>query len=224
MDKKGVIDLAKRLIDSNPGNLVNPDNYLRHLEGNYNVAGELVDKIVSKYPNIPLVKEEVSLAAGLHDIGRPLRKNQLFHELRGANYIEENGIKKGVTDSWRQIYRIAQMFRSHGFLYERWNNPDNSGFRKEFEPIETSLLLPRTWQEAIVTLSDFSNIDGERVNIDEKLEKTLARYEDDLKYRSDVVADSIRAGRDRVYMLNERVKALSEGKLQEGDILKYGFL
>lgn len=224
MNKKNILNLAKELIEANQGNLHNPEGLLKHLECTYDIAGEITEKILLKYPKIKINKKEVSLAGGLHDIARPLKENQIFHELRGAEYIERNGLKKKVADSLVNVYRIAQMFRSHGFVYERFIDPENADLRKEFEPIEISLLIPRTWQEAIVTISEASNIDGERVDIEDKIIININKYKTDSKYQSDMVARSIKKGEKRTYKLYERVKALSEGKLSENDIMKYGFL
>lgn len=114
MNREGILNLARRLMQENPGTLNGPEDYLLHLSDSYLIAGEIVDESISKYPKLKerLIREEVSLAAGLHDVGRPLRKDQLFHELRGARYIEENGLEIGVTGSIIDVYRIAQMFQT----------------------------------------------------------------------------------------------------------------
>ena len=65
------------------------------------------------------------MATGLHDVGKPLMKGQLFHELRGARYIEENGIKEGVSSSIIDVYRIAQMFRPHHVVAEQFSDEEN---------------------------------------------------------------------------------------------------
>jgi HD domain len=223
MNQKYFMSVATDLMDQNPDNLQNPDGYLKHLEVTSDIAQEIVDRILTHYQNIPISREEVSLAAGLHDIGRPLKKDQLFHELRGAEYIEEHGLGLNIANSQKDVYRIAQMIRSHGFLYERWL--DNEDARQEFEPIDTKLLLPRTWQEAIITYADDHNESGERVlNLQEKYEKQLARYRDDPKFKDDVVVRSIINGQCRMTQLCERVEDLANGKLTEKEIATYGFL
>jgi hypothetical protein len=224
MNKTGLIKLATKLVELNPDNLKDPDGYFVHLEGAYNVAQDIVNEITAKYPKIPLIVEEVSLAAGLHDIGRPLREDQLFHELRGAQYIEDFGLEEGVADTEIDVYRIAQMFRPHGTVYERWNDPENAEHREEFEPIDMILLLPRTWQEAIVAFSDVGNEDRKRVDVRARLEEVLKKYETDPKYKSEMTARAIRSGTERLIKLSERVEALADGKLTEKEILRYGFL
>ncbi len=98
---------------------------------------KIIKNVISKYPKIPINKEEVSLASGLHDIGRPLQKEQIFHELRDARYIEQKGLEKGVAFSLTDAYRIAQMLRSHGFEYELWQDPSGTKLKEEFEPLNT---------------------------------------------------------------------------------------
>ena len=156
MDCEGVIDLANELISENPGNLHSPEGYLSHLRDTYTIAGEIVDDAISIYPELGeyLNKEEVALAGGLHDIGRPLQENQLFHELRGAQYIEQYGLEKGVADSIVDIYRIAQMFRPHYVVAEQYADPENKNDLNNIELIDSALLIPRTWQEAIVIFSE----------------------------------------------------------------------
>lgn len=223
MDKNGLISLAKELMDKNPDILNNSVGYLKHLEASYEIAQEIVSKIISHYPNIPLIGEEVSLAAGLHDIGRPLNKDQLFHELRGADYIENHGLELNIANSQEDVSRIAQMVRSHGFLYERWIL--NTTAREEFEYMDISLLLPRTWQEAIVTYSDDHNESGVRVSsLEDKYSRLLAKYQHNPKFQDDRVVQSIISGQQRVTKLCERVDNLANGKLTKKEIATYGFL
>ena len=90
------------MIEQNPDNLYAHliDEYLKHLSDTYRIAGETVDAVCSTYPWLVkyINREEVALAGGLHDIGRPLRKNQLFHELRGAKYIEDHGLEAELSN------------------------------------------------------------------------------------------------------------------------------
>ena len=115
MNKDGILTLARNLLEANPNTLNNPDGYLTHLSQVHDLARDVVENIHSKYKLIPLILEEVSLAAGLHDIGRPLQKDQTFHELRGAKYIEENGLTKMVAPYINDVYRIAQIFIKNPF-------------------------------------------------------------------------------------------------------------
>src|SRR3989344_2950846 len=139
MNCDGVLNLTKRLIDFYPDNLIDPTNYLAHLSDTYKIASETTNRALIKYPKLNrwLITEQIALAGGLHDIGRVLRKNQLFHELRGAKYIEDNGLEIGVADSIVNIYRIAQMFRSHYVVAEQFADEENAQERAEFEPLDS---------------------------------------------------------------------------------------
>lgn len=221
MNKNDVLAWARSLVDANPDTLSDPDGYLRHTAQVYDLAGGVVRNVLSRYPNIPLIAEEVLLGAGLHDIGRPLQRNQIFHEPRGARYAEQKGLEKGVAASPKDVCRIAQMFRSHGFAYEYWLDPDCSDLRKGIEPLESCLLVPRTWQEAIVAYSDLASHNGERIKIEDRLRELLQRYEKDPEYQDGRV---VRAAKNRILELSERVEALEAGRLSEEDIVGYGFL
>lgn len=221
MNKKGVMDLAHRLVDQNPG--VVKDSYLSHLNDTYDIARETVMMAFAHYPCLRehMNIEEVALAGGLHDIGRPLQKNQLFHELRGARLIEQKGLDFGITNNIVDIYRIAQMFRSHGTIYERFIHPDLAEERKEFEPIGHSLLLPRTLQEAIIVYSDFSNVGGKRISYEERVADIKERYS---TTPNSTCSIAIRQGLPRISKVYEKVRKLREGKLSEEEIFRYGFL
>ncbi|MBS3140742.1 hypothetical protein J4405_01195 [Candidatus Woesearchaeota archaeon] len=185
MNKNGCLDLAKKLIEKHPDILNSPEGFLLHLGDTYDIAGEVVDASFSRYPGLrlKLSKEEVALAAGLHDIGRPLSdKTQVFHELIGASYIEDEGIKENVADSLATIYRIAQMFRPHYLVAEQYEDAENSITKAKLKPIDPLLLLPRTWQEFIVIYSELSNINSKRVSIQERIADVKNRYANDPEY------------------------------------------
>ena len=224
-NKQAVQNLARKLVEANPSNLNEPDNYVAHTGQVYDLAYGVVGNILAKYHSIPLNREEVSLASGLHDIGRPLQSDQIFHELRGAEYIEIEGLEStGFSASLRDRYRIAQMFRSHGCVYEFWQASECAEKRKEFEPLEDCLLIPRSWQEAIVTYSDLASHNGERIKVEDRMSELLNRYENDARYKDGIVVRVARAGLNRILELAERVEALEQGRLTEQDVARYGFL
>ncbi|MBR9699584.1 HD domain-containing protein [Candidatus Woesearchaeota archaeon] len=224
MNKETIQNWARELVEANPDNFHSPEDYIRHLGEVYDVAEVVVGNILAKYPNIPLIAEEISLAAGLHDIGRPLEKDQTFHELRGARLIEENGLTKGVAPSLREVDRIAQMIRPHGFVYEMWHDPDCADQRSEYEPLDDILLLPRTWQEAIVAYADMANLGGERVRVAERMDELIHRYEHDPKYKNEMIVRTAQTALDRLLSLAERVELLEQGKMNDKEIVQYGFL
>ncbi len=226
---EGVIKLARELIEQNPGNLYFHliDDYLTHLSCTYYMAGETVDVISSKYPWLEkyMNREEVALAGGLHDIGRPLGKNQLFHELRGARYIEDYGLEMGVADSLVDVYRIAQMFRSHYLVAEQFDDKENALERGEFEALDPGLLIPRSWQEAIVVYSELSNLGGIKISIQDRIADIKKRYADDPLFNSN--ASLLRAmdrGLPRIIKSCEMVERLKCGRLSKPEIMSYGFI
>ena len=219
------LDLAKRLVDENEDNLKNPENYINHIRCVYGISLEVLENIFSRYPKIPLPTGEISVAAVLHDIGRPLNKNQIFHELRGARYIEQNGLRDKISDSLEYAFRIAQTFRSHGFVYEHWHDAECLDLRTEFEPLDSRLLIPRTWQEAIVVYSELSNVRGERIPIQKRIDDIWERYKDPkLNSTNPSLLRCMKKGLPRVLETCEAVQKLVEGKLSEKDIARYGFI
>lgn len=187
------------------------------------LAGAITQKVINNYPGIPLVLAEVCIAAGLHDIGRPLAKNQLFHELRGARYLEKTGLDHGVADTVADVYRIAQMIRPHGFVYEFWYDPDSVPYAQEFNPLDPTLLIPRTWQEAIVAYSDLSSLDGNRITVEDRIKELLHRYDTDPRYKDGSMLTIIQSAEQRILDLAHRVESLEQGRLSNKEIVRYGF-
>lgn len=229
MGVDGVLGLAQELIEQNPTNLDATliDEYLIHLSDSYFIAKETVGIVCEKYPQLKnyLSSDEVALAGGLHDIGRPLRKNQLFHELRGAAFIEAYGLEKGVANSTIDVFRIAQMFRPHFLVAEQFNDPDNSHETSAFKYLNSALLIPRTWQEAIVAYAELSNIRGKRISIRQRIEDIEQRYTNDPKYNSNTsLLRAIQEGVTRIIATCERVEMLKDGKMSEPQIFRYGFI
>tara|TARA_Y100000310_G_C20680361_1_gene815570 strand:+ start:2122 stop:2799 length:678 start_codon:yes stop_codon:yes gene_type:complete len=224
LNKTQILDWASRLIDENVDNLKDPQGLITHLEGVYDVAQEVVRGVTAQYPGIPFVGEEVCLAAGLHDFGRPLRKDQMFHELRSAQYIDEHGLANGVAHSEVDVFRIAQMVRSHGPIYERWTDEGNASYREEFGNLDFCLLLPTSWQAAIVAYADLASMGGERVDPLERLEAGIRKYRDDPKYKSERMVRSLMVSKERFGILCRRVEALEQGQLTEQEIARFGFL
>ena len=84
--------------------------------------------------------------------------------------------EKGIADNIVDVYRIAQMVRSHGTGYERTLEPQNTEAFKEFGITDISLLLPRTWQEVLVVYADLKNSEGKIwEDVNERLAKAIRR-------------------------------------------------
>lgn len=219
---EGILELARELDSENPGNLDDAEGLYRHLECAYHIAAEAVSKALAHYPGIPLSKDEVSSAAGLHDIGRPLKKDQLFHELRSARYVEEHGVEEGIAESQGEAERIAQIIRPHATIYEQWLDPESAKARKEFEPLDIGLLVPRNWQQAIINFADNANENGKRVDVKKKLDDVIAKYE--ASPGQGIVARALIKGKERILAMCRSVEALSDGKLSDTEVRMYHFL
>jgi hypothetical protein len=181
MGKDEMLELADRVMDAyRKGSQYNP-GLMQHLSDSYDIAFEVAGKVYDNniYLRKSMDSREVALAGGLHDIGRPLQDDQLFHELRGADYIEKNGVHENIANFYDDAYRIAQMIRPHGFVWEQFNDEANTAARKEFEYLNPTLLLPRTIPEMIVTYADLTNLDGKRISMEERLDELKDRSRKD---------------------------------------------
>ena len=97
---------------------------------------------------------------------------------------------------------------------------DNIEKRHEFEELNPELLIPRTWQEKIVTYSDLGEMFIERI------EQVKKKYENNHTYKNldPTLAKAIETGKDRIIRVCEMVKRLADGKLSEQEIARFGFL
>jgi len=222
LSKEQILNLAERLTTNNPGN-VGP-TYLQHLTQVGDIAVEILGNIRRNNSSFSINFDEVASTAYLHDIGRPLAKEQGFHEFRGARFVEQNGIKEDIADSSKDIFRIAQVIRSHGFAFESWQEQGYSDLRKEFGSLDSNLLIPRTWQEAIIAYSDLASLGGKRVTMQERMGELLERYKKDPNFKDQRVVRVANAAYPQVLELGARVEALEQGKLTDGEIARYGFL
>jgi hypothetical protein len=221
----GIIGIAKNLLIMNPRELKDADSYLQHLEDTYNIAEETALKVQDKYPWLKINAKEIAAAGGLHDIGRAISSDQLFHELRGAKYIEENGLELEVADSLRNVYRIVQMFRPHAFVFEQYNDTANRAAAQEFAGIDKVLLLPRTWNEAIVVYAELSNMRGQRTTVEHRLEDVRERYSKDPAFQKNpTVIKGLERSHNRIISTCARVENLAEGKIPSYLIATYGFI
>lgn len=107
----------------------------------------------------------MAIAGLFHDIGKCLTDDEddrTFHEIVGARYIAKNGVKLGIADSQREIYKIAQTARSHFVVYEQFvmakeGEPIYQQWLPGLEDTNPTLLLPASWNELIVIYADLTN-------------------------------------------------------------------
>jgi len=240
MEEKGIeyiIGLNRKVIAEHPGVIHSPDKFLIHVRGVYALAEETTKRIAKSYQGIPLNVEEVGCGAGLHDIGRPLSSNelgQLGHEIRSKKWVEENAEKEGIVDSLIDAYRIAQMTSSHSSVYEQCliakellekGDEKAKKFIEEFGQINPFLLVPRTWQEAIVAYSDLCDNNGEKVDPIWKLQDATKRYQNDLMYKDSFVVEGHKRAMERLTGLCRAIDAAKEKKLTNAEMQTlFGFL
>ena len=112
------------------------------------------------------------------------------------------------------------MFRSHYVVAEQFADEENAQERAEFEPLDSGLLIPRTWQEQIVTYSEVNN-----TSLDEKIRDMKKRYLTPEYNKTDPsLYRAIVKGEKRLQEINKRIQRLTQGKLSEEEIMRYGFL
>jgi hypothetical protein len=215
-NKQGIIDLATELSGDQ-----RRQGYLKHLGDTYDIAGEVATEVIIKYGFLPLSSEEVAVAAGLHDIGRALAKDQGLHEIRGANWIRQNGLERSIAETLEGVERLAAMIQSHLIVAEQVANPAYARIVKELG-IESGdpSLIPRTWNEAIIVYADLTNVHGVRVDYRDRLKEFNARYISDAPFIA-----CLELARPRILGLCENVEKLKAGLLDEREILElYNFM
>ncbi len=224
------VDKVKELMDKYPEIINNPEGFIKHTRGVAKIAEETSRRISENYSMIPINTEELCLAGGLHDLGRPLNSKelgQLGHEIKSAQYIEKEGLNWKIIHNQREAYHIAQIVRPHSSVYEQWiasfecNDKRTKKLIEDFGNINPQLLIPRTWQEAIITYSDLCDKNEERVDPIWKLNDALNRYENDPKIADPVVIIVHKKAMNRLIDLCEKIESACEGKLNPKEINSY---
>lgn len=120
---------------------------------------------------------------------------------------------------------LPRCSRPHYVVSEQFFDEGNSEERKEFEPIDSRLLTPRTWQEAIIIYSELSNVRGERIPIHKRIDDIWERYKDPkMSSTNSSLIRCMEKGLPRVLETCESVQKLRDGKLSEKEIVRYGFI
>ena len=242
MNAKDALTYSRELSDrpENRGNLHSTDGLIRHLTDTLQVAEYVAERVFSNYTWIGehMNRGELITAAVLHDIGRPLCSRQLYHELRGANYLETHGVSEGIGDDIVQLYRIAQMIRPHANGGCDWaaslTEWDKNGIttREEFMPIDDRLLTPRTWQELLIYWIDSCNLDGNPTDVSEKRKVVEAKYcninyrgpHGEVYWKGRGFAKVQKKSSPVIIGTCRVAERLIEGKLKKEEIMAYGFL
>lgn len=231
--KEYCLRLNKKIMGEHPEIIKNPDNFLSHIGSVYDISRETAENIRGYYPEVPLNIDEVAFAGGIHDIGRILscgELGQLGHEIRSAKWAEENRIKI-MGGSFETARKIAQSVRSHGTIYEQWNLVRESDLERfnllvdEFGNMNPYLLVPRTWEEAIIFYSDVCNKNGKRVSSEYKIKETIERYSKLDKPEDVFVVKAHQIGKQRMINFCKFVEDAASGKLDRKELSAlFGFL
>lgn len=218
--------ILENIIDEHPGTLQDPKGFLTHSYDSAVIIKEILDKAIHYYPESFkfMDRKEIEIAAYLHDIGRILQKDQLFHELRGAEYIEKEGKRLGMALTEKQLYRIAETIRSHFVVYEQFHMLELKKKRKEFEHIDPDLLIPITWNQKFIVYAELSNVKGKRMSPQERMEELGERYSKDPRYKDELFLKAFMLGKERLFRVCDIVDKLVQGKMDEKEIKRYGFL
>ena len=225
MDRQKLGEYLGRLIDANPGNIVNEEGYKGHLLGSHDKAEETGEMTTEHYPGLrdEIDWESVRVAGGLHDMAKIFGR-QVFHELWGSAYVDEHGLQDGISDSERAVRYIAQAIRTHFVGSNQLDDEANVAERAEFEkiygPVDPVLMVPHTWPEAIVAHSELSS--REDMHYPERIDDIQYRFANVPSFRKldPSLAEAIERGRPRLLEMCEKVERLRDGKLSEQEIVR----
>lgn len=230
MDVGGVVAIGMDLADSYAENIpkTKEEKFWEHLGNSYGIAFVVSNSAIASYPVLEgrLCPEEVALAAGLHDVGCALERNQLFHELRSAQYILDNWRELNLASDEHAVYRVAQMVKPHFMVHEQWIDPANQEAASEFKPLDPALLLPRTWSEAIVMFAGMVSVHQDLKSYKQRLDEICeeARTLDFTSAGDPTLGRALDKGYARVLETCGRVYKLHAGTLAPKEVCAYGFI
>lgn len=213
--------LVQNLAYDNKENFNKFEPFLDHSYMTAAIAGNVAEKL-------GLNPEEAYIAGMLHDVGKCFtadKKNRTFHEIIGARYIAEKGLKWGISDSQEQCYKLAQIARSHFIVYEQFQlakvEPSHKLWLPGLEDTNPELLLPKTWNEFIVIYADIKSIGLKEVHFEDRLADIEER--DRKTHNPRLLA--IEKAKPRLLQIKEDLERAIE-KSQEGntDLSKYPLL
>lgn len=169
---------------------------------------------------------EIAIAGLFHDIGKCLSEDKAyrnFHEIVGAEYFKREGVKLGITDSQEQCERIAQTIRPHFVVYEQFlsaeeNPEDYQEHLLLLKNVNSALLLPSSWNEAVIIYADLTNR-GLKIM---PFEETLQELEEKDQKNGNPRLKAIMKAKPRLLQIKEDI----ETALQKGwaDSAKYVLL
>ncbi len=227
-------NIVQELYDNRKAEYLRP-RIVQHLEqvgeGSRQVAAEALER----YPGLPINIHEIALAGALHDVGRFLHTSQAFHEIRGYLWLRTNidrinwwdGDEIGARFS-EELFRIPRIMLPHSVVAEQFDLPENETYRKEFARmgVKREMLVPRYWQQAIVSYTDLSvDKDGIVGDFEARIGELLEKSNDPIYAPSNpTLARGLELGMERIKRMCGLVERLREGKLSKRDFQEYRFL
>ena len=76
--------------------------------------------------------------------------------------------------------------------------PELTDKKKEFQSIDPYLLLPTTWNQALVVYSELSNINGKRLTPEQRIEELEERYQNDPQFKDPLFLKALENGKKRI--------------------------
>lgn len=178
---------------------------LKHSEATYKIAKETSMDLINQNPALEINPCETAIAGYLHDIGRPLNVNQNFHEIRGAEYIRNKGLREGIAVDEKRVERLSGMIISHFIVYEMFQDKTYGGW-EEFPGIKASTLLPTDIEQQIIVYSDLSNLEGEVMDFRERLSYIRKNRIQDKRFMH-----AFNKGEPRISKICEGIEGLRRG-------------
>lgn len=217
MSARDAQDLLRDLAYANKHNFSNKDKTIESLLIHSYSTGFFAQELAH---SLGLHPQEAFLAGLFHDVGRWFlpaldRPDQPFHEIIGARYLEEEGVKLGLG-AQSSCSRLAQMIRSHFVVYEQFNLPEIYGEfieKLNIEKIDSQSLLPLSLNEKIIVYADLTNYLGSWANFNCRLAK-LKEYE--LKRKQNKLSSRLKAIEKAEPRLLEIKKEIEEALDTEG--------
>jgi len=145
------------------------------------------------------------IAGYMHDLGK-IYEGDIFHEIPTAEKILNEGENFGLvtgsrTERSEALKKIACLIPPDGILYEQLGGegfPHQSPYRPEIvgkfidrisdlrkrlsstkKPLSMrEFALPLNWMKKIAIFSDFANLSGEKVSIEDRIDECIERYSD----------------------------------------------
>jgi hypothetical protein len=188
----------------------NIENFKKHLVDTAKIAKDTANKIINNHPTFA-AKLDVNIleAAGFfHDITK-LWKGRPYHEIDAAKFVIDCGdgliVRDGTASERRfALIKIARIILSDFILYEELNRQsylNESHYPQHFENAQKDIqflmrkfseifntklsfldvVLPYKIDQQILLYADLTNVNGNRLTVEERIADIIARWPDSIK-------------------------------------------